>query len=357
VLANVHKRTIVKSDSEVHGGVLRIAHCNNCVIYIVANCRCGRAAACRGPTRVLTHAGRYALLSNCINCIVLVGTVQHVLFVDRCERTRIIATARSLRINACKECVLNICVNSVPPCLSLLLCGPDRRLTTPPQPTIASGTNHELVLGPYNSHYPKLETHLVQAGLNPLLNRWDQFVVAWPPPLAHPVADEGARTGVGPSASADGVARVPRDQAAGAGPVHAVCGSVHHARHHCGAFALTFRPAVGSALTARCRQTNPCKLPPPFADALKAKQHAIVDLRDQLLRLKADDATQRDVQTVVEGQFKVRTATGEKERDRPADVVVGAGMAGHVGQHASDLRPAASAQRLVSARKLKRGGL
>jgi hypothetical protein len=39
VLANLHKRTIVKGDAEVHGGVARILHCNNCVVYIVAACR------------------------------------------------------------------------------------------------------------------------------------------------------------------------------------------------------------------------------------------------------------------------------------------------------------------------------
>jgi hypothetical protein len=46
-----------------------------------------------------------------------------------------------------------------------------------------------------------------------------------------------------------------------------------------------------------------------FSDALKRKQHAIIDLKEHLLRLRADDATQRDVQAVVEGQFKEWLAT------------------------------------------------
>jgi hypothetical protein len=66
---------------------------------------------------------------------------------------------------------------------------------TPPrrQTTIVSGTNHEVVLGPYNAHYPKLEAHLLQSGINPLVNRWDQYAVVWPVPQSHAAVpgDEG----------------------------------------------------------------------------------------------------------------------------------------------------------------------
>ena len=51
-----------------------------------------------------------------------------------------------------------------------------------------SGTNHEIVFGPYNAHYPKLETHLMLAGINSLINKWDQCAVVWPVPQTHPQA-------------------------------------------------------------------------------------------------------------------------------------------------------------------------
>ena len=58
-----------------------------------------------------------------------------------------------------------------------------------------------------------------------------------------------------------------------------------------------------------CAQSNPTKLPTAFADALKKKQRAISDLKEQLVRLRADEATQREVQAVIEGQFKEWLAT------------------------------------------------
>lgn len=60
------------------------------------------------------------------------------------------------------------------------------------QPPMVSGTNHDVVIGPYNTHYAKLEAHLAKAGVNPLLNRWDVFVSLWP--MAQPMspgADDG----------------------------------------------------------------------------------------------------------------------------------------------------------------------
>lgn len=35
----MHKKTVVKNENDVHGGIVRITNCNNCVIYVVAPAR------------------------------------------------------------------------------------------------------------------------------------------------------------------------------------------------------------------------------------------------------------------------------------------------------------------------------
>lgn len=54
---------------------------------------------------------------------------------------------------------------------------------------------------------------------------------------------------------------------------------------------------------------NPCKLAPAYTEALLKKQKAIAQLREQIGKLTTDDGVQRDVQAVVEGQFKEWLAT------------------------------------------------
>jgi hypothetical protein len=55
----------------------------------------------------------YVQISNCVNCIVFVGTVQHVLMIDRCERVKVVAAARAVRVRDTRESTVNVCCNAV----------------------------------------------------------------------------------------------------------------------------------------------------------------------------------------------------------------------------------------------------
>ena len=44
---------------------------------------------------------------------------------------------------------------------------------TPNRPLVFTG-NDSLVFAPYHTHYPQLEAHMRQAGLQPSPNKWDQ---------------------------------------------------------------------------------------------------------------------------------------------------------------------------------------
>jgi len=44
---------------------------------------------------------------------------------------------------------------------------------TPNRPLVFTG-NDSLVFAPYHTHYPQLELHMRQAGLQPSPNKWDR---------------------------------------------------------------------------------------------------------------------------------------------------------------------------------------
>ena len=118
VLANVHKRTLVKGDAEVHGGVARILHCNNCVIYVVANCKCVTFRpvllhifsvrlirflfVCVGMCMSATASTALSLWARCSMCCSLIGVERTK---DRCRG--------ALCVRDTRESTVNVCTNSV----------------------------------------------------------------------------------------------------------------------------------------------------------------------------------------------------------------------------------------------------
>ena len=104
---------------------LHIAHNEKCSIYVL-------------------QPFRFGTISGCTDCTIVVGAVEAVLSLERCERVTLIASCKQLRISNSFDCTFHLFT----PCRPLLL-----------------GDNRSLIFAPYNTTYNPLIQHLKQARL------------------------------------------------------------------------------------------------------------------------------------------------------------------------------------------------
>ncbi|KAJ7563925.1 hypothetical protein O6H91_03G130600 [Diphasiastrum complanatum] len=154
----VTRTSVLKGDADVKGTSLKVSNCHDTAIYVLA-------------------PFKYASVVGCSDSIIILGPVGKALRVEHCERVQLVVPCARISIANCRECVFYLGVSQQP----LIL-----------------GDNHKLQVAPYNTFYPRLETHLAVAGLNPAVNRWDKIltlgVVDPHDSLSHPagVADAQA---------------------------------------------------------------------------------------------------------------------------------------------------------------------
>eukprot|EP00659_Diplonema_papillatum_P023321 gene23321-35711_t len=105
------------------------------------------------------HANIYLLtplpnvtIFGCTHCNIILGPTSGIVSIEACEQVRVVAPTRGLRLLDAIECRAYVCVN------------------TPPMVLMGCRSTE---LAPYNTNYPALESHLKQAGVNPLLNVWN----------------------------------------------------------------------------------------------------------------------------------------------------------------------------------------
>ncbi|KAL5976031.1 hypothetical protein ACLOJK_020361 [Asimina triloba] len=114
-----------------------VINCHDSVIYILA------------PLR-------HATLYGCSDATIVLGAIGKSVRVEHCERVQVITASKRVCIANCRECVFFLGVNQRP----LIL-----------------GDNHKLQVAPYNTFYSQLEEHMAQAGVDALVNRWNEPLV------------------------------------------------------------------------------------------------------------------------------------------------------------------------------------
>lgn len=132
----VTKSSVLKEESDINGGSVKVSNCHDSVVYILA------------PLK-------YASVYGCSDSIVVLGAVGKVVRIEHCERVQLIVTSVRVCIANCRECLFYMAANQRP----LML-----------------GENHKLQVAPYNTFYPRLESHLAQVGVDTLVNKWDKLL-------------------------------------------------------------------------------------------------------------------------------------------------------------------------------------
>eukprot|EP00898_Chlorokybus_atmophyticus_P006070 jgi/Chlat1/6464/Chrsp45S05975 len=233
----VMRTSAVKDDKDVEGDSLRVADCHDSVIYVLA------------PLR-------YASVSGCTDCTILIGAVGKALKVEHCERVQLIVACRRIRISNCRESSFFLGVKLRP----LLL-----------------GDNRHLEVAPYNTFYPQLGQHLVDVGLDPSVNNWDRPVGLVRAPQENDM-DEGE--------TVDGVSKRELSLLS---PEKFL------------PFVVPFRPKEPFENPTLA---NPYTLPVAYAAALESKIKAVADLRQAVRDANLEEGRRRDLQNVIQLHFK-----------------------------------------------------
>jgi hypothetical protein len=133
-VTGVHKGTVVRGETDVPGGCLRITDCHDTVVYALA------------PLQ-------YVYISGCSDCTIVVGAVGRILRADKCDKVTIIAAGNRMLVSSCHDCSLFLGVL---------------------RPPLLMGDNRFLRLGPFNTRYDRQLAHLRDAGVRlDMGNKWD----------------------------------------------------------------------------------------------------------------------------------------------------------------------------------------
>uniref|UniRef100_A0A7I4BU15 TBCC domain-containing protein 1 n=1 Tax=Physcomitrium patens TaxID=3218 RepID=A0A7I4BU15_PHYPA len=132
----IMKASVLKREDDIKGDSVKVAHCHDSVVYVLA------------PMK-------YVSVFGCSDSIVMLGAVGKAVRVEYCERVQVIVPTARITIANCRECVFYLGVNQRP---------------------LFTGDNHNLQVAPYNTFYPELEAHLAQVGVDATVNRWDRIL-------------------------------------------------------------------------------------------------------------------------------------------------------------------------------------
>eukprot|EP00164_Ancoracysta_twista_P002665 GFYU01003543.1.p1 GENE.GFYU01003543.1~~GFYU01003543.1.p1 ORF type:complete len:546 (-),score=72.71 GFYU01003543.1:47-1684(-) len=182
----------------------------------------------------------FATVFGCTNCTIVLGSVQNVLGIEHCERVKFVVATRSVRISSCMDISMYVCSNTKP---------------------MLVGDNRGIQFGPYNTFYPQLESHMRASKLTPKLNMWKSPVTDWDPDI---------------KSHASNLLIQPENY---------------------NTFSVPFK------MNGTTR-ANPCTIPPEYAVHVERKQKAFTVLRQAIKEIKMDDNTQKDLQQIIQNQFK-----------------------------------------------------
>jgi len=218
------KTTILRTDAEVSGGPLTISDCSSSYIYVLA------------------HA-KYTSILGCQNCVVVVGATASIVSVDNCDNINFVGCCSRLVISNTTDSKFHILSNS---------------------PPVLHGDNRGVQLGPFNTFYGKLESHLQQAGLDTTVNVWDQVSTAFAADESSPIAQASLIT--------------PEEF-------------------------LPLAVPFGAATISPGAQ-NPVTLPPEYMAAVNKKQQAVLHLREKIQGMPMDEPTKAQLHAAVQAKFK-----------------------------------------------------
>jgi len=240
----VTKMSVLKGESNIENGVIRVSHCHDAVVYVLA------------PLR-------YASIFGCTDCIVVLGATGKAVKVEHCERVQLLAPCARIRIANCRECVFYLGTNQNP---------------------LVLGDNHKIQVAPYNTFYPRLDAHLSEVGVDPSVNLWNVPITL------------GKTDPHDPNLPTAGAADGELETASLLPPERFV------------PFVVPFRtpstPSVSSEQQQAVTRANPFVLPKAYLQALQQKTKTVETLRQTLKTAVLEENKKKELTNVIQAHFK-----------------------------------------------------
>ncbi|ONK79035.1 uncharacterized protein A4U43_C01F2200 [Asparagus officinalis] len=237
VVEGVSKSSVVKQASDIKGNSVKVLNCHDSVIYILA------------PLR-------FSLVYGCSDTTIILGAIGKAVRVEHCERVQVITAAKRICIANCRECVFYLGVNQQP----LIL-----------------GDNHKIQVAPFNTYYSQLGEHMVQVGVDPTINRWNEpLVLGMVDPhdsLSHPA----------------GVSDVQAESATCLDP---------------DLFTNFLIPNWFGAESAESTKDNPFPLPEIYLASQRKKYSTLVEIQQALRDVQIDESRKRELASAIHLHFK-----------------------------------------------------
>ncbi|KAG2454002.1 hypothetical protein HYH02_001045 [Chlamydomonas schloesseri] len=276
-IAGVYRGTVVRGESDLPHGDVRVTDCHEAVIYLLA------------PLQA-------AFISACSDCTIVVGAVGRMLRVERCDKVTVIAATSRLLVSSCHECAFNVGTPR-PPCLI--------------------GDNRFLKLGPYNTRYEKQAAHAREVGLRcDLPNRFDSPVVLQGKDRSKGLAGatpSSPRLGSSSSPASSSAAAAAAKASYSLQPPDEFLPFVVPFVGGAGALAGGAAPPLASrwnhlaASSARGGATAPLylfPLPPDYERALQRRLGLTHDMRSKFKQAGLTKDKERDLNDAIQGYFK-----------------------------------------------------
>ena len=140
LINKISKRTIIKTDNDIginKTNIIKITNNNKSHFYLLAR-------------------SKFQFIHNNTDCLLVTGVTDKII-ISNCHNCQIISATKSIELRDCSNVTLYLCCNSSP---------------------IIDISNNNIIVAPYNTYYPLLQTHLSLSNLlvDLHLNYWNKIL-------------------------------------------------------------------------------------------------------------------------------------------------------------------------------------
>jgi len=218
---SIERKTVLLSHTEIDGAPLVISDCSNSYLYVLANTK-------------------YATISGCRDCLVVVGATAAIVTIDNCENVNFVGCCGRITVSNTVDSILHLCTTTAP---------------------VLHGDCRNVQFAPFNTFYTRLEADLQAAGLDPQKNEWDNLCTAF---LPHDLTERAINI-------------LPAQEFL---PVAIPFGNLS--------------PAAA----------NPVPMAAQYVQALSQKQQAVMELKDRIVQMPMDDEVRVQMHHIIQARFK-----------------------------------------------------
>ena len=239
---------------------------------------------------------QHVRIDNVVDCSVFIGSVSSTIFLTRCERVHVVSASKYLFSKASHDCDFNVAVENRP---------------------IFVGDSRGCVVGPYNSYYGGLSTHLKKCRLHPDSNDMTESWKSSRVISTNPDPDSGSESDSDHSNSNFSVCVqkpedfgpfivpfLPTEEIAAAAEKG---GGEHNQSQH------DLAPSASSAASVEITRANPFRIPSEYVTSLDEKNELVATFRRDMVEKMSSGADSKKV-AMIQREFRDWLKTTGKAR-------------------------------------------